>query len=263
MYPETARPEKHTAATRPPELLPGDVDIWYRLTDKTSAHAQVEARSLLSADERLRCSQYRLTHDRRDYAMAHALLRTSLSRYRDVTPHAWVFKTGVYGKPGLATPTSRAGRALEFNLSHARGIIACAITNGARVGVDVETTNLSFNYADIMSRYCTPDEILRISQSPEEDRATRFIELWTLKEAYIKATGGCLTEAISHVGFQIDGESVRLVKPARTNAGAWQFAILTPAPHYRIGVALESRSTEPLRVRALHLALFDSELVVA
>ena len=67
--------------------------------------------------------------------MAHALARLTLSRYAPVPPEAWSFSLGEHGRPEIEGP-SDAGR-LRFNLSHTRGMVACAVVRELDIGVDV------------------------------------------------------------------------------------------------------------------------------
>ena len=67
-----------------------------------------------------------------------------------------------------------------FNLSHTEGIQALAVSD-SDVGIDVEklrTPNLR-----VVKRFCE-DEREYIADSP-----TRFLEVWTKKEAYLKMQG--------------------------------------------------------------------------
>ncbi|HLP65930.1 MAG TPA: phosphopantetheinyl transferase, partial [Rhizobium sp.] len=71
------------------------------------------------------------------YVAAHALLRHMLSEALGGDPRAWAFETGRCGKPALAVVYGRPR--LHFNISHARGLVACAIAC-VPVGVDVEAS---------------------------------------------------------------------------------------------------------------------------
>ena len=229
-------------------LASDQVHIWYQLTESLNEPALAAAHALLSSEERSRFDRYRLARDRRDYAAAHALLRTSLSYYSDVEPQAWTFDVGPYGKPEL---TIRAGLAgLAFNLSHARGIVACAITHSAAVGIDVTRTDAAFDCSSIASRCLSPDESVQLDARPPRDRSARFMELWALKEAYTKATGRGLSEAMSDFGFLIEGDTIRFLPPGNVNPRAWQFGLFTLEPNYRIGVAIECRDPLAWTIRA-------------
>jgi 4'-phosphopantetheinyl transferase len=230
-------------------FTPGHVHVWYRLTESLGEPALAVARAMLSDEERSRHDRYRLACDRRDYAVAHALLRASLSRYSEVEPQAWTFDVGAHGRPEL-TIRAGLGARLTFNLSHARGIVACAITPGAAVGIDVTRTDAAFDYSSIASRYLSPDELVQLDACPPRDRSARFIELWTLKEAYTKATGRGLSEAVSDFGFLIEGDGIRFLPPGNVNPGAWQFGLFALEPHYRIGVAIACRDTPVWTIRA-------------
>ena len=225
-------------ATEPIDISPGQVHIWYQLTEAMGLPALTAARALLSAAERSRCDRYHLEGDRRDYAAAHALLRSSLSRYYEVEPHAWTFASGPRGKPELPARTDGTAVMPPFNLSHARGIVGCAMTADAAVGIDVERTDLAFDCSPMASRYFSDDEIAQLNRCAPQDRSARFVEIWTLKEAYVKATGQGLSEALRDVAFNVETGRVRFLPAGNVNAEAWQFAVFTVEPHARIAVAV-------------------------
>ena len=236
-------------ATERRDIAPDQVHVWYRLTESLRQPALATARALLSSEERSRYDGFRLACDRRDYAAAHALLRTSLSCYSEIDPQAWAFEAGGHGKPELPVRDGLRVR-LTFSLSHARGIVACAIAPGANVGIDVERTDLTFDYSSIASRYLAPHEIVQLHRCRPQDRSARFVELWTLKEAYVKATGSGLSLALSRFGFQIEGDQIHFTPPGNAVAGAWQFALFAPEPHYRMGVAIACRDSRVWKITA-------------
>ena len=172
----------------------GDVHVRYRLTERLDDRALTSALALLSPDERARYDRFRVERDRHEFAVAHALLRATLSEFGDVAPLDWRFETGVHGKPALAAGVSALP--LSFNLSHARGLVACVVTGGrtpgfararADVGLDVELVTRTTDWRGIASRYFSAAERAQIDRAPDAERATRFFELWTLKEAFAKA----------------------------------------------------------------------------
>ena len=136
---------------------------------------------MLSNEEREKQDNFRLYQDRRDYAVGHALLRTSLSRYGGTEPRTWRFTAGLNGKPELMDRTGSEA-ALVFSLSHTRRLVACAIASGAHIGIDVEYADTSFDYSLVMSRYFARHEILQIDRCPPPDRAALFFDIWSLKE---------------------------------------------------------------------------------
>jgi 4'-phosphopantetheinyl transferase len=139
---------------------------------------------LLSDDEKGRLTRLRFEPDRAMYLVAHGLLRLTLSRCSGVAPEAWQFRRGSHGRPEIAHPASR----LRFSLSHTRGLAACAVVLDREVGVDVE--DLSRDPATgVAERFFSPLEADDVLNAPAGTRGIRFLEYWTLKEAYAKARG--------------------------------------------------------------------------
>ena len=84
-------------------------------------------------------------------------------------------------------------RNIFFNLSHSSGVSLLAFDPGSEIGVDVEMIDEEFDYEPIVKRWFTPEEGKYIWQSKENSRI-RFYELWTRKEAYLKAIGEGITK---------------------------------------------------------------------
>ncbi len=160
---------------------PGDVHVRYCLTDSIGGRVLEAAVALLSDEERVRYERFRVDRDRHEFAVAHALLRTTLSELGDLPPGAWRFQTDTHGKPMLAAGTSTLP--WSFNLSHARGLVACVVARGAEVGLDVELATRGTDWRGIASRYFSAAEVAQIDRLVDGERPTRFFELWTLKEA--------------------------------------------------------------------------------
>jgi 4'-phosphopantetheinyl transferase len=230
-------------------LNPTDVHLWYRATGSLDDAAVNAALRLLSKEERSRCDRFVFTHDRWDFAAAHALLRCVLSNYEDVPPTDWSFEVTDRGKPFLRA--SRGGMPpLAFNLSHTRGLVACGVGRESDIGVDVEGLDRAPDDLDIAGRYFSPVEYAMLASMPQRDRPGRFVELWTLKEAYIKATGRGLGAMLNEFGFEFAGErDLHFTARQGVPEGMWAFALFNPSPRARMAVAI--RSGEPARLRII------------
>lgn len=76
---------------------------------------------------------------------------------------------------------------IDFSFSHTRHAVLCGITLEGRIGVDVEPVkNAPLN---IMGHVFHPEEIAYIEAGGNEEKDTRFFEIWTKKEAYTKYLG--------------------------------------------------------------------------
>jgi 4'-phosphopantetheinyl transferase len=221
-------------------LGPGDLHLWYRVTDSLDDAAVTEAIALLSGDERARYANFVFPRDRRDFAAAHALVRRRLSDYEALPPEAWTFERTAHGKPAL--PVAQAGEPpLAFNLSHTRGLVACAVGRLADVGVDVEAVDRMADRQEVADRFFTREEIALLESVRGDQAAVRFTELWTLKEAYLKAVGVGLSRPLNEFGFGFpDAGHIRFAGPLGRRHDAWSFVLFAPTSRTRMAVAIRS-----------------------
>ncbi len=183
------------------DLLPVDhvdVELVQTAAVDISAHEPIY-RQLTTPDENERMARFVFERDRWQFLITRALVRTMLSRYATVAPADWRFITNEYGRPEvLDRPAGVAD--LRFNLSHTDGLIACAVTVGREVGVDVERITRAVTH-DIPGRFFAPREVADLRALPEHDQPRVFFDYWTLKEAYIKARGMGLSLPLSDFAF--------------------------------------------------------------
>lgn len=233
-----------------PKLGPNDIHVWYRLTDSIDKQQLCAAVSLLSPAERARHDRFVYAHLRREYAVAHALLRSSLSIYTSAPPDAWTFEESGLGKPALARLSGLAPN-LSFNLTHTRGLVACAIAETADLGIDAEYVDRVVDEQAIARRYFASGEVAQLERCSSGQRTMRFFELWTLKEAYLKGTGRGLVTPLSVMSFTL-GNSGRIgVTPStRIDARVWQFALFAPGLSHRIAVAIACKGTQAWQITA-------------
>src|SRR5690606_33310169 len=93
---------------------------------------------------------------------------------------------------------------LVFNLSHTDGLIACAVSRGREVGVDVEWLDRRGGDIDVADRFFSRYEVQALYAQPPERRRDRFFRYWTLKESYIKARGMGLALPLDRFSFELD-----------------------------------------------------------
>jgi 4'-phosphopantetheinyl transferase len=72
----------------------------------------------------------------------------------------------------------------DFNLSHSEALLACALTNTGRVGIDVEFIRPLKDRERLLEQILSPGDAL----SPDMNDDL-FFRYWTVKEAVIKAEG--------------------------------------------------------------------------
>ena len=84
-----------------------------------------------------------------------------------------------HGRPELAGPYRGAA---TFNLSYTRGVSVIAVTDGTRIGVDVEAVRRASFLRDVL----TAGELARVGDRPTD---RQLISAWVRKEALAKVSG--------------------------------------------------------------------------
>jgi 4'-phosphopantetheinyl transferase len=141
-------------------------------------------RLALPAEEATRIACYRNADDKRARYAAHGLLRHCLGNLLARAPEDVHFIRDDKGRPFLAE-----AQGLDFNLSHGGRWIAVGISRGGRVGVDVQDGLEAFDWKAVSRAYLDASEIEMISILPPSKQTAAALELWCLKEAFLKATG--------------------------------------------------------------------------
>jgi 4'-phosphopantetheinyl transferase len=223
-------------------------------TDSVDASTHQEAyRALLSSDELERMSRLIFERDRRRFLLTRALVRTMLSRYASVPPAQWAFVANVHGRPEISA-RPRGVPDLRFNLSHTDGLIACAVTIGREVGVDVEHIGRRLTH-DVAGRFFAPKEVADLKSLPAAQQPKVFFDYWTLKEAYIKARGFGLALPLGDFAFTLAPPSPPEIsfEPALDDdPSTWQFFQDWPTPHHRLGLAVRRDGADlPVRIRSV------------
>lgn len=211
---------------------------------------------LLDAAERARLARLRHPVRRREFVVARALVRTMLSRAAAVPPDAWRFDAGPHGRPEIAAPA--AAPRLRFNVSHTREVVGCAVTLACDVGLDLEDVRRPRRVLALAGRHFAPAEVAMLRALDEPARTARFFDVWTLKEAYLKARGLGLRLPLHRFAFDVgDDGTVRATFDAALgdDPAGWHFALRTTAPAHRLALAVRRAGDAPLALTIDDVAL--------
>ena len=179
--------------------------------------------------------------DRQSFVLAHALVRVMLSRFAAVAPADWRFAASPFGKPAISYPASYSG--LEFNLSHTRGLAACAVSLNFPVGVDVEASTRQTDCAMLAATVFSHRELAAWRSTRPELRPRNFFRYWTLKEAYIKACGLGLSLPLDSFSFTLreDGPpALEIHAPHEDIGNEWHFRQLEILSTYFLAVGVRT-----------------------
>ncbi|HEX2940144.1 MAG TPA: 4'-phosphopantetheinyl transferase superfamily protein, partial [Rhodopila sp.] len=72
-------------------------------------------------------------------------------------------------------------------------------------------------------RYFRPEEVAWLGSLPEPQRVGGFLRLWTLKEAFIKATGEGLARDLASFWFAMGPPRIRFAGGGTEAAADWHF----------------------------------------
>jgi 4'-phosphopantetheinyl transferase len=136
---------------------------------------------------------------------------------------------GAQGKPfAPALPD------LHFNLSHAGADVLLALARCEPLGVDLERIDRRVAIDAIAQRHFASAEAAALAELAPARRREAFIDLWTRKEAVLKAIGAGLSYGLQRVEFEVgvDGAIGALHGPLAQGGAAvgWQLHGLAPAP---------------------------------
>ncbi len=221
----------------PSRIVPSGEEVHLWLKDVESGQQELDyLASLLTPEERERGERFAFPRDRKRYLTARGGLRQLLSRYTGTDPGDITLHYHSHGKPYL----KEGG--VEFNLSHSHRLVVYAVTEGRRVGVDMEYTLREVEVEGIARRFFTGQEQKKIAALSGSLQREAFFFCWTCKEAYIKARGEGLS--ISPRSFEVSfgpREAAGLTEvsfdPGET--GRWSLRNFIPRPRYSAALAAE------------------------
>ena len=250
--PAALQPDRglHKTARQSPRgiglLRPGIVAVWWMPTDQVGSADCHRWLAILNQEERERADRFRFEWDRRDFIAAHALLRHMLAFHLGRPAAAWQFATSGFGKPAIAE--SLRVPDIDFNLSHGRDLVAAAVSLHAAVGIDAEKIDPAKADFDVAQRYFAPAEIEILRRTPSTEQAVCFFRLWTLKEAYLKATGAGFGTSLDSFAFTLSPIRINFLTRLDDDPRRWHFEMLPTTDAHVLSVAVGSHSGHTVHV---------------
>jgi 4'-phosphopantetheinyl transferase len=200
------------------------VDVWLESLIASDYLVQVFY-ELLSAPEKQRCDRITHPRSRRQHIVARGQLRVLLGHYLQLAPELVQIDLGPQGKPQV--------EGLEFNLSHSGNLVAYAFGK-VPLGIDVEQRR-HLDAAALVKRFFTPEEWQEWQELPVAEQERAFFQVWTIKEAYVKAIGTGLARSLSTVPVQLSPPW-----QLRQTAADWQIEVLDLPTGYLGAVAIQT-----------------------
>ena len=162
-----------------------NVDVWYRSLQASDEDIATYYASL-SVEERDKAARYHFPRDEQRYIVGRGILRELLANRFNSRSADIQILTGPYGKPRL-DPDRYPG--FQFNASHSEEMISIAFSEPLRVGIDIEKIRENIDFRLIAKSFFAPEENAFVEHGEDADLSHRFLRIWTVKEAYLKAIG--------------------------------------------------------------------------
>lgn len=161
------------------------IDLWSIAPTQLSKQSISFLTSLLTTEESERLLKYKHKEAQHTALITRSLCRLVLSHYTNCSPTALQFLRNSQGKPALIDNNND----IRFNLSHNNQLIIMAVCVGDEIGCDIEDPMRKVNIPTITKRFFAAQEHQQLSKLSGMDQQQQFFRCWTLKEAFVKATG--------------------------------------------------------------------------
>jgi len=219
-------------------LNAGPVRVWYAAEEELSRLAAQDAgQQVLSDADWARWERLRMDDDRERFLAVRIILRFMLSELTGVSPEVWRFEADKHGRPHIIGPSSHQG--IRFSITHTSGLVACAVSSGGDVGVDAEAHDREARIMEVARRFFSPREVACLEGCTPQQQKDAFFDIWTLKEAYVKALGRGLALPLDRFSFDLSVPPPQVIFRTRLGdvADEWAFALERPTRRHSVAVA--------------------------
>jgi 4'-phosphopantetheinyl transferase len=238
----TAHAPPWPAGPARPDLQPDQLHVWVASLAPAPDRLR-ELSAVLAPDELDRAARFRFDVHRNRFIAGRGILRLLLARYLDAEAASLGFTYSSHGKPSLAGSARHA--LLQFNLAHSGDLALLAVTRVGPIGVDVEEIREVKEVDDLVARFFSVRESALFQGLPAAEKPAAFFNLWTRKEALLKATGDGITGGLNRVEVTfLASETARLLalNGVAADAEPWTLEALHPQAGAVGAVALRARN---------------------
>jgi 4'-phosphopantetheinyl transferase len=225
-----------------PPLADNEIHVWATTLSMAAAGLELFS-ATLTPDEKERAKKSKFEKHRNRYIAGRGALRAILGQYLDARAADLRFDYLTNGKPAFAQDFAGAG--IHFNLAHTEDLALIAVTRIGPIGVDVECVRPTKNVDELVARFFSQRENELFQKVPNDQKPVAFFNLWTPKEAMLKATGEGITRSLSLVEVSfLPGEPAKLLAISGDEAAAeeWFLRELSPANEF-VGAAVVHKRT--------------------
>lgn len=213
------------------ELEPETIELSYFVVSLMENDEQLLP-VLLDQNEKQRYQFFKSNDKKREFLAGRLLLKVSLAYYLDRPFNRIKLATTPQGKPYLGGDSDLEKR-IRFNLSHSHGLVVCVFGLDREMGIDVE--RMDGRIDDVSESLFSPGERRALAETVDEERRRLAYQIWTRKEAWIKADGSGMTK---------DLKTLCVIEDLDT-----YYHTMEILPGYMLSVAVKNGGNHPPSVR--------------
>lgn len=227
------------------------IDVWYIFNESISDEALLrEYRTLLNPEEIIQLERMRFPNRQQQFLVTRVAIRCILSFYfSSVSPSSWTFTRNQYGKPKI--DCKEIPDNFSFNISHTDKLVSIAVSFADVLGIDIEYVNRRTDVLGIANSFFSTSEAASLRQLDPTLQRDRFFDLWTLKEALIKAIGHGLSIPLNQFNYSFSNSGKinldfddQWVYPRAD----WHFWQILPSKSHKTAIAVNSEAPDTYKL---------------
>ncbi|WP_425361624.1 4'-phosphopantetheinyl transferase family protein [Candidatus Tisiphia endosymbiont of Ceraclea dissimilis] len=170
------------------------VDCWNIEIDNNIYLCSLSHINILSEKEKCKFYSFKKEEDKKRFLISHIALRSIINSYTQTPLDLINFRYNEYGKMYLDCNNLN----LYFNLSHSKGKSLIVFSDN-EIGVDLEYVDKFTNINEIVDFTFSESERILLQESDIRQRYAVFYDIWTKKEAYLKALSTGLVDNLYEI----------------------------------------------------------------
>lgn len=187
-----------------------------------------ELSMFIDSDKRYRINNFIIKKDKIRTLIGEIMIRNIIIEKLGVKNRDIVFCKNQYGKPYL-----KGYPGFNFNISHSGDFVVCAIDDKP-IGIDVEEVK-HIEYEEIARSFFSVSEFNYIIKQDSNIQLSKFYEIWTLKESFIKCCGQGLSMPLRVFSIHVDEyENIKIM--INNQHEEYVFKKIDIAPGYKMAI---------------------------
>ena len=209
-----------------------------------NANLSLEA-AHLDTIEHQRFLSFRHEASKRNFLCGRVLAKNLVGRHLGCAARDVRIGYDANGKPVIADPMS--AQALTVSISHTDGMVAVALSTASKLGIDVEKVDRPALHLPISNRILAEHEMRDVLAYSREERVDRFLQYWTLKEAWAKSVGAGLRAKFCEIEFDLSPPAAHVAALSEFRSGEqWHISLLRIGVKHLLALCDRNRDATPI-----------------